>query len=55
MRPARVGATLTDALPDVPRSVTEAIERAFETGETSDDLEIRERTGGRGLTVRVLP
>ncbi len=53
MRPARVGATLTDALPDVPRSVTEAIERAFETGETSDDLEIRKRTGGRGLTVRV--
>jgi PAS domain S-box-containing protein len=56
MRPARVGSALADALPDVPPSVTEAIERAFATGRTSDDLEIREGTDGRrGLTIRVFP
>jgi PAS domain S-box-containing protein len=56
MRPAPIGSALADALPDVPASVTEAIERAFETGQSSDDLEIREGTGGgRGLTIRVFP
>jgi PAS domain S-box-containing protein len=53
--PAPVGAALADVLPAVPSSLTKAIKRAFETGQTSDDLEIRERTGTRGLTVRVFP
>jgi PAS domain-containing protein len=55
-RPVRVGSALADALPDVPASVTEAIERAFETGQSSGDLEIRGRSGGgAGLTIRVFP
>jgi PAS domain S-box-containing protein len=56
MRPVRVGSALADALPDVPASVSEAIERAFETGQSSGSLEIREHSGGGpGLSIRVFP
>ena len=55
VRTASIGSALADALPDMPTSVTEAIARAFEIGQTSDDLEIRERTGPRRLTLRVFP
>ena len=55
LRPARIGSALADALPGMPPSVTDAIELAFETGRTSDGLEIREPTGRRRLTVRVFP
>ena len=51
-----MGSALADALPDVPASVTEAVERAFETGQSSGDIEIRgPRGGGPGLTIRVFP
>jgi PAS domain S-box-containing protein len=55
MRSVEVGARLADALPEVPGRVADAIEHTFATGETSGGLEVRERPGDPGLTVRIFP
>jgi PAS domain S-box-containing protein len=55
LQAAQIGSPLVDALPDVAGQVTDAIERAFGTGETSQELEIRSDGDRPGLTVRVFP
>jgi PAS domain S-box-containing protein len=51
----QVGSTLADALPDVASGVANAIEHAFQDGETSGELEIGHGNGRPRLTVRVFP